>query len=151
MHAVADFCRRVRNMLRMQPAINRFPVLSAVIGAKRTSGGDRDGNSFWITWIDKNRVQTHPARAWLPFGTGIAATQSGEFVPGLAAVFRFEQRGIFHARVNLIGIIKRRFQMPDTLEFPRMLSAIVPLVGRERFPRFRRSIVNEHVTFALRR
>src|SRR5947199_3018213 len=41
--------------------------------------------------------------------------------------------------------------MPDTLEFPRTLSAIVPLVGRERFPRFRRSIVNEHVTFALRR
>src|SRR5206468_401722 len=39
--------------------------------------------------------------------------------------------------------------MPDTLEFPRMLSAVVPLVGRERFPRFRRSIVNEHVTFAL--
>src|SRR5437763_11732960 len=40
--------------------------------------------------------------------------------------------------------------MPDALEFPRMLSAVVPLVGRERFPRFRRSIVNEHVTFALR-
>src|SRR4030095_1995551 len=44
----------------------------------------------------------------------------------------------------------RWFQMPDALEFPRMLSAIVPLVGREWFPRFRRSIVNEHVTFALR-
>src|SRR4029434_2509933 len=40
--------------------------------------------------------------------------------------------------------------MPDALEFPRMLRAVVPLVGGERFPRFRRSIVNEHVTFALR-
>src|SRR5207247_9176129 len=96
MHAVADFCRRVRNMLRMQPAINRFPVLSAVIGAKRTSGGDLDGNSFGITWINKNRVQTHPARAWLPFGTGVAATQSGEFAPRLAAVFRFDKLGLSH-------------------------------------------------------
>src|SRR5436190_24341014 len=90
MHAVADFCCRVRNLLRMQSAINWFPALSAVIGAKRTSGGDRDGNSLRITWIDKNRVQTRPACAWLPFGTGIAATQSGEFAPRLAAVFRFE-------------------------------------------------------------
>src|SRR5437868_502408 len=41
--------------------------------------------------------------------------------------------------------------MPDALEFPRMLGAVVPLMGRERFPCFRRSVVNEHVTFALRR
>ena len=31
-----------------------------------------------------------------------------------------------------------------------MLSPVVPLVGCERFPRFRRSIVNEHIAFALR-
>src|SRR5437764_11405934 len=48
-----------------------------------------------------------------------------------------------------MGFVKRRFQMPRTLEFPRMLRAIVPLVGRERLPSFRRSIVNELVTLTL--
>src|SRR5438132_14155851 len=37
--------------------------------------------------------------------------------------------------------------MPDALEFPRMLCAIVPLVRRQRFPCFRRSVVNELVAF----
>src|SRR4029077_6104205 len=49
----------------------------------------------------------------------------------------------------MIGVIKRRFQMPDTLEFPRMLRAVIPLVGRERFPGFRRTVVNEVVTLAF--
>src|SRR5262249_31699578 len=57
---------------------------------------------------------------------------------------------IFYARINVIGIVQRWFQMPDALKFPRMLSAVVPLVGRERFPRFRRSVVNEFIAFAFR-
>src|SRR5438876_10674069 len=142
MHAMPNFCSRIGNVLRMQPAIDRFPSLSAIIGAKRTSGRDRDGNSVWITRIDKNRVQTHPARARLPLRTGIAAAQSGEFVPRFSTVFRFEQRGIFHACVNVIGMVKRRFQMPDALKLPWMLSAVVPLVRREWFTGFRRSVVN---------
>src|SRR6476646_2561704 len=40
--------------------------------------------------------------------------------------------------------------MPDALELPGMLRAVVPLVSRQWFPRFRRSIVNEHIAFALR-
>ena len=47
----------------------------------------------------------------------------------------------------MIGIVQRWLQVPDTLEFPRMLCAVVPLVGRERFPGFRRSVVNKLVTF----
>ena len=70
-------------------------------------------------------------------------------MPRFSAVFRLEQCGIFDPCVNVIGLVKRRFQMPHTLEFPRMLRAIVPLVGRERLPSLRRGIVNELVTLAL--
>src|SRR5436189_5591669 len=70
-------------------------------------------------------------------------------MPRFSAVFRLEQCGIFDPCVNVIGLVKRRFQMPHTLEFPRMLRAIVPLVGRERLPSLRRAIVNELVTLAL--
>ncbi len=40
--------------------------------------------------------------------------------------------------------------MPNAFEFPRMLGAVVPHVGRERFARFRRSVVNEFVAVAFR-
>src|SRR6266446_751697 len=149
MHAMAYFRIRVRNVLRMQPVINWFPVFSAIIGAKRPGSRDRDGNSLRIVRMEKNRVQTHTARARLPFRTSVAAAQYREFMPRFSAFSRFKQRGILHACVNVIGIIKRWFQMPDTLEFPRMLRAIIPLVSRERFPGFRRTVVNEVVTLAL--
>src|SRR5438552_16306373 len=97
MNAMANFCRRVRNILRMQPAVDRFPALSAIIGAKRTAGRDGDGYSFWIVRVEKNRAQTHPARAWRPFRIGVAAAQSAEFVAGFSSDFRSYQRVVFHA------------------------------------------------------
>src|SRR5215470_6572039 len=108
----------------MQTAINWLPGFAAVVCAKRAGSGYRDGNSIRIAGIEKNCVQTHAARARLPLRTRIAAAQSREFVPRFSAVLRFEQRGIFHARVNVIGIVERWFQMPDALEFPRMLCAV---------------------------
>src|SRR5215472_19743 len=70
-------------------------------------------------------------------------------MPRFTAVFRFEQRGIFHACINVIGFVQRWFQMPDALEFPRMLRAVVPLVGRERLSGSGRRVVNELVAFAF--
>ena len=61
----------------MQAVINWFPGFAAVVCAKRAGSGYRDGNSIRISWIEKNGVQTHAARARLPFRTGIAAPQSG--------------------------------------------------------------------------
>src|SRR5215467_8066659 len=39
--------------------------------------------------------------------------------------------------------------MPYTFEFPGVLRSIVPLVRREWFPGFRRSVVNEFIAFAF--
>ena len=45
-----------------------------------------------------------------------------------AAVGRPEQRGVFDAGIDGVGIGQRRLEMPDAFEFPRMLRAVVPLV-----------------------
>src|SRR2546421_3173556 len=50
----------------------------------------------------------------------------------------------------MIRVGQRRFEMPDPLEFPRMLSAIVPDVGRERPASFRGKVVSELVAFTFR-
>src|SRR5205807_1599458 len=55
----------------------------------------------------------------------------------------FEQCSVFHAGVNMIGIVERRLEMPDTFEFPRMLRAVVPLM------RAGNSVVNELVALAF--
>src|SRR5690349_11978505 len=57
------------------------------------------------------------------------AAKTGELLPGSAAVRRLEQCGVFHARVDGIGIRQRWLEMPDPLELPGMLRAVVPLVG----------------------
>src|ERR1043166_3852433 len=41
--------------------------------------------------------------------------------------------------------------MPNSLELPRMWSAVIKLVRRKRFARFRRSVVNELVALTHRR
>ena len=56
------------------------------------------------------------------------AAQAGQFLPVLPAVGRAEQPRVLHPGVDRIGVVRRRFQMPDPGEFPRMRRAVVPLV-----------------------
>ena len=83
------------------------------------------------------------------FGPGAVAAQAGQFVPGLAAVGRAEEGGVFDAGVDGVGIGQRRLEMPDAFELPRVLRAVVPLVRRERLAGFRRRVVDELVALAL--
>ena len=93
-------------------------------------------------------MQAHPAGARLPLGPGAVAAQSGEFVPRLGAVGGAEYRGVFHPGVDGVRIGQRRFEMPDALELPRVLRAVVPLVSGEGFAGFGRSVVDEFVALA---
>src|SRR5713226_5245983 len=77
------------------------------------------------------------------------AAQSGELLPRFAAVLRAEQRGVFHAGVDCVRIGKRRFKMPNSLELPRMLSAVVPLMSSKGFTGFRGGVVHELVALAF--
>src|SRR5262249_24277559 len=72
-HAVADLRIWIRNVLRVQPAIDWFPCFSAIVRSKRSGCRDRDEYSLRIFRIEEDRVQTHAARSWLPFRTGVAA------------------------------------------------------------------------------
>ena len=57
-----------------------------------------------------------------------AVAQPGQFLPGLAAVRGTEQGGVFHTGIDGVRVGQRRLEMPDALEFPGVLRAVVPLV-----------------------
>ena len=149
--AVADLGGRVGNILRAQPLVDRLPGLAAVVGAEGAGGGDGDEDALGIAGIENDGVQAHSAGAGLPLRTGAVAAKAGKFLPGLAAVGGCEQRGVFHTGVDRVRIGERRFEMPDALEFPGMLRAVVPLMRGERLAGFRRSVVDELVALARRR
>src|SRR5438067_2472481 len=113
----------------MQTAVDWFPGFAAVVGAESPGSRYRNKKSRRIFWIDQDCVETDSARARLPLRAGVVLSEPREFAPRFAAVFRFEQRGIFHTCVNMIGAIKSRFRMPYPLKLPWMLGPIVPLVG----------------------
>src|SRR3982074_3405085 len=60
---------------------------------------------------------------------GIA--QTGEFLPTLAGVGGAEDCRVFNAGEDGVRIIQGRFEVPDALEFPRMLRTVIPFVGAD--------------------
>src|SRR6185503_5959427 len=96
--------------------------LSAVLGAERASRRDGDEHPVRVLRIEQDGVHGHAARAGLP-EMPLGAAQAGQFLPGLAAVHRFEDRRVLRSGVNGVWLGERRLQMPDALEFPRMLRA----------------------------
>src|SRR5262249_44293134 len=71
----------------------------------------------------------HPTGTRLPSRSRPMAPQTGELLPGAAAVHRAEQRGVFHPGIDGFRIGQRRLEVPDSLEFPGVLRAVVPLVS----------------------
>src|SRR4029077_3907016 len=110
-----------------QPLVDGLPALATVISAKRACSRDGDVHALRILPIENDAVQAHAARARLPFRTGAVAAQSGKLLPVFAAVGRFENRRVFHASVYGIRIRERRLYMPDALELPGVLRAVIPL------------------------
>src|SRR5918999_4434425 len=66
-------------------------------------------------------------------------------MPAARAIGGAEQCCIFNPGVNGVRIGERRFQVPNALEFPGTLRAVVPLMGGERRSSFRRGVVNKLV------
>src|SRR5438477_3209945 len=145
MNAVADLGRRVGNVLRLEPAIDRLPGFAVVVTAILACGRNRNEDAIGIARIQNNRVQAHSARAGLPLGARRMAAQPGQFVPGLAAVGGAEDCSILNAGIDSLGIGERGLQVPDAFEFPRMLRPVVPLVRGERLATRRRSVVDKLV------
>ena len=120
----------------MQPSVDGFPRFTAVVGTESTSGGNGNEHPIMIAWVNDDRMQAHPSGARGPFRSCAMAAESGEFLPRLPAVGRAKQRSVFDPGVNSVRVGQRRFQMPDSLKFPRMLCAVVPLVCGEGLPTF---------------
>src|SRR5258707_9939647 len=129
--AVTDLGVGVGDVLRNEALVDGLPGFAGVVGAERTRGGNGDVDAIGVFLVENDGVETHAAGAGLPLGACTVAAQAGKLVPILAAVGGFEKSGVFHARVDDVWIGMRRLEMPDALEFPGMLSAVVELVGGE--------------------
>src|SRR5215472_3967761 len=68
-------------------------------------------------------------------------------MPALAAVSGLEERSVFDPGVDDVGIVGRRLEVPDALELPRMLRAVVPLVSGERLARLFAGVVGKPVAW----
>ena len=77
MDAVPDLRLRIRNIFGAQALVDRLPGLSAVVGAEGARGGDGDEESLRISRVLNDGVETHPARARLPFRAGVVFAQAG--------------------------------------------------------------------------
>src|SRR2546430_10634818 len=143
MHAVADLGVRVGDVLGVQATVDRLPDLAGVVGAEGARGREGDVHPTRVRRIEQDRVEAHPAGARLPFGSGAVAAQTGELLPRRAAVARAKQGGVLHAGISGVRIAGGRLEVPDALELPGMLRAVVPLVRGERLARIRRRVVDE--------
>ena len=82
-------------------------------------------------------MKAHASRAGLPLGPRAVAPQPGELLPGPAAVGRSEQRGVLDAGVDRVGVGQRRLEVPDALELPGVLRAVVELMRGQGLAGFR--------------
>ncbi len=73
-------------------------------------------------------MEAHTASPGRPILPGRVRPQPRELRPRVTAVTRAEERSILDPGVNRVRIVRRGFQVPDPLEFPRVWSAIVSLV-----------------------
>ena len=136
--AEADLGRRVGRYSRLAgPRLIGFQVWPPSSVRKAPAAEMATKMRSVVAGIEEDGVQAHAAGAGLPFGAGAVAAQAGQLVPGLAAVGGAEQGGVFHAGVDRVRIGQRRLEVPDALELPGVLRAVVPLVRRERLAGFR--------------
>ena len=118
----------VGDLRRAQPAVDRLPGLAAVVRAERAGRGDRDEHAVPVGRVVDDRVQAHAAGAGLPAWPRLVGTQRGQFLPVLAAVGRAEDRRVLGTGVHRVGVVQRRFEVPDPLELPRSRRPVVPQV-----------------------
>src|SRR5207248_2205462 len=79
----------------------------------------------------------------------VGVAQAGQLMPGVPAVGGAEDGGVLDAGIYDLWVSERRLEVPDALELPGVLRAVVPLVGGERLSGVGGSVVEELVAFAL--
>src|SRR5207248_9988135 len=150
-NAMSDFGIGIRNLLGARAFVHRLPVLAAIIRSKRARRRNSNQYPRRIFRVKNNSVQAQAARARLPLGPGAMPAQAGEFLPILSAIGRAEQGGVFNPGINRIRIGQRRLQMPDPLELPGMLRAVIPLVGGEWLAGLSRCVIGKFIAGGFRR
>src|SRR5712692_2441713 len=150
-NAVADLGVRVGHELGVQATVDGPPRLAAIVGAERARSRDCDVHPLRVLPIQNNRVQAQSTGAWLPIGSGPMAAESCKLMPGLSAICGAEQCGVFYSGIDSVRIRERWFEVPDALELPGVLCAVVPLVCSEGLTGGGRGVIDEFVALPCRR
>jgi hypothetical protein len=150
-NAMTDLGIRVGNVWGVQSTVDRLPRIATIVRTKRARRRDRDEHPLRILRIQNNRVQTQTASAGLPHRACAVSAESRNLLPCLSAIFGAEQCGVFYPGIHIVRIGERRFEVPDALELPGMLCAVVPLVSGEGLTSGGRSVIDEFVALARRR
>src|SRR5215217_5298857 len=130
--AVADLLVLVRELAGAEALVDRLPRLTAVIGAEGAGRRYGDVHPVGVLGIDDDRVQAEAASAGLPRLAARVRPQRGQLLPVVAAVRGLEERRILGAGEDRVGVVVRRLEVPHARELPRVLRAVVPLVGAGR-------------------
>src|SRR3954453_11361462 len=128
-HAVPDLGLGVGDAFGLQAAVDRLPRLAAVRRTEGPGRGDSDVHPLRVARVEDDRVQAHAARARLPLRSRAVLAQTRQLLPRLTAVDRAEQRGVFDAGIDGVGIGQRGLEVPHPRELPWVRGAVVPLVG----------------------
>ena len=118
--AVADFGGAIGDVVGVQPLVDRFPRLPPVVAAESAGGRDGDDDTVGVGRVEDDGVETQTARTGLPDAGCVMLAQAGQLLPRLSAVGRAEDSRVLDAGVDSIGVGRRRLQMPDALELPRI-------------------------------
>ena len=132
-----------------KPAVDRLPGLAAVVGAERAGRGDGDVDALGLFGSSRIVCRPMPPAPGCPLRARFVAAQAGELVPRSCRRRSCENRRVLDAGISRVRIVQRRLEVPDALELPRVLRAVVPLVRGQRPAAFRR-VVDELVALALR-
>ena len=128
MHAVADLgCGRGMPS-DSRPLLTGCQVTPRVIGAEDARRGDGDEDPVGVLGSSTMVCRHMPPAPGCHCGPEPCSRSPASSLPALAAVGRAEQRRVLDARVNGVALGRRRLQVPDAGELPRVRGAVVPLV-----------------------
>src|SRR5215475_2211485 len=133
----------------METFVDGFPSCTAIVRSEGACGRNRNVNALRVAWIENDRMQAHATRAGLPCGTASMTAQAGKFLPRFAAIFRTKQRRVFHPGVDSVRFAERGLKVPNALEFPRVLRAVVPHMRGKRLSGFRGDVVDKFVALTF--
>ena len=115
-------------------------MTSAVVGAEDAGRGDRDVHAVGVARVEQDRVQAHAAGAGCHCGPEPCSRRPWSSCQVAAPSVDLNSAASCDPGVHRVGVGRRRLEVPDPGELPRLQRAVVPLVHARGRPRSWKSL-----------